>query len=126
MPWTVAFLVVILGPAAIQNSGPARLDVIAAVGCLQHDPQAKLWRLVSATAPDQSPKWNVADPPGTLIDAARAARGAEQYRLIGFLDEFNASASIGQLVLVKGILVPGAPQRLNITSLRSTGAPCSK
>lgn len=111
----------VLALAAAQTSSPppAKVDVVAVVGCLRES-APDTWTLSNATDPVVSN----ANAPSDKEVASFAKSGTHEYRLTG-VSVFNLPTHRGHQVLIKGLLNKATPiDRLNITSVTMISADC--
>jgi hypothetical protein len=98
---------------------PAKVPVVAVVGCLSQD--GANWRLTTAT--DPVPSIANGPPAGEAIKGPTT--GKNEYRLIG-TSEFDLPAHIGHTMLVKGLFVKADPvSRVNVTSVTMVSNACA-
>jgi len=111
-------LAVLLG-LALQAAPSAKIDIVSVMGCLKESaPNA--WTLVNATDPAPS---NANAPQPKDIPATPPA-GKNEFRLIG-VSEFNMPSHKDHAVMVKGLLIKGAPtSRVNVTSVTTISPSC--
>jgi hypothetical protein len=148
--WTIALTGAALmtaAPFAQTTPGSARsapLPIVLVTGCANPTGLPQVWQLSRAGATREATR------PGITSADERAARadtlGQRSYDLIGVADfvdadasrrigvrgamlsrsEVNATGALapGHRVAVKGVLIPGAPQRINLTSVVDLAATC--
>jgi quinoprotein glucose dehydrogenase len=104
--------------ASVQN-----FSLVHTVGCLSAGP-ANTWML-TRTADPVTTREDVPSDRGLATSATRAL-GTKTYRLIS-TTPFSPQSHAGQKVEARGLIYnePG-DERINLTSLRSTGAPCGE
>lgn len=98
---------------------PAKVPVVAVIGCLTQD--GANWRLTTATDPVPS----IANGPPSGEAIKGPTTGKNDYRLIG-VSEFDLPAHKGHTILVKGLFVKAEPQsRVNVTSVTMVSNACA-
>ena len=101
------------------GAGPD-LPVIETIGCLAESPQGQGWMLVQSSTPVQVATQSTSSP-AIRGAAAKAHPGIEQVRLVG-TGPFQPARYKGNMVAVRGVLIPGEERRLNVTSLQTVSA----
>jgi hypothetical protein len=95
--------------------------IVEVIGCVSNGPNGT-WVLTNGTEPA------VSKVPNTTTAAVKEAEGKRlgrrRYRLLG-VAPFGPENHKGRKVVVKGVLIEAANNdRINVTSLQITGAPC--
>lgn len=99
------------------------LPVVEAVGCLRQEPSGT-WRLARGSDAAFSSSAQSTSS-AELQTAAAKPLGNQQYQLLG-AGVFAPASDKGLKVEVKGVLIKrGQASSINVTSLQSTGEPCS-
>ena len=109
---------------------PAKVEPIVVTGCVTAG-AGDVWTLTNATEPmpDQRPSASAqrGAAPATATPAAPESpaptAGKNRYRLIGIL-ELGVPEHKGHTVTVKGLLIPGAERKINVTSVKMVSATC--
>ena len=100
-------------------AAPAKVPVVAVVGCLGD--RGTDWLLTSATEPTPS----IANGPPAGEKVTGPTSGPNTYRLIG-TSEFDLPAHKGHMVLVKGLFIKASPtSRVNVTSVTMVATTCT-
>ncbi len=107
---------------ASQSPPPTGLPLVETIGCLTPGPDHGSWRLLEATVPTSVA--SQAANSDSLQRASQAKPGVEEFQLVG-LSPFNASQHKGETAAVRGVLLPGSGNRLNVTSLQSVASFCA-
>jgi hypothetical protein len=107
-------------PSAADVGRGSQLELAGTIGCL-HRNRGEEWILEQATNPIPSTTQSATSADLTL--ASQAALGNDEYLLLG-TRVFGPTSFIGQRVAVKGLIIPGSPARLNVTSLQPVSGTC--
>jgi hypothetical protein len=101
--------------------GSVGAPIVEVIGCLLQGPDST-WILGNGTSPAISKLPNTTT--AAVKEAVSKPLGSRQYRLLGTAP-FSPETHKGEKVVVKGVLIE-APKndRLNVTSLQTTGASC--
>jgi hypothetical protein len=94
------------------------MQVVESVGCLT-EASGGVWLLTNATEP--VPSKTAWTSEAALKEAATKPAGKQRFRLVG-VDVFTPTQVKDRRVAVKGVLVPAADNRINVTSLQPVGA----
>jgi hypothetical protein len=114
----------------VQTAGatapPQKVDIVAVTGCVTPGPN-DTWMLASATDPVVEQKASTGQRPATSTPPAGATppAGKNRYRLIGIL-ELGVPGHKGHTVLLKGLLIPGAEKKINVTSVTMISPTCAR
>lgn len=119
-PFALAWLALAVPTLGAQApAAPAKVPVVAVVGCLGD--RGADWLLTSATEPTPS----IANGPPAGEKFAGPTSGPNTYRLIG-TSEFDLPTHKGHTVLVKGLFIKAAPtSRVNVTSVTMIASSCA-
>lgn len=104
-----------------QAGGPS-LDIVEVSGCLEGGP-AGTWKLTAAGDPVVSK--TEATSSAELKAEAVMPPGERRYQLIG-TRFFDPASRRGRRVAVKGVLMKGAVESINVTSLQTIGPACGR
>ena len=117
------------GSKLVGKDGPKPLatnTLVAVTGCFESGPN-KTWLLPSASEPVRTR--NAAEITAEeMKGAAEKPLGSQSFRLQNLEDlpNFNADTYQGHKVQVKGVLIRGGTDRINVLSLGDTGAGCGR
>jgi hypothetical protein len=107
------------GTSALGQTPPDKVPIVAVSGCLT-ERKPNTWTLTSATEPVPS----TANAPSAKAPVEGPLNGKNEFTLVG-TSEFGLSSRKGHTVLVKGLLIKGAPvSRLNVTSVTHIAPTC--
>jgi hypothetical protein len=107
-------------PSAAEVGRGSQLELAGTVGCL-HGSRGEEWILDQATIPIRSTTQSATSV--ELKSASGAALGNDKYMLLG-TRVFGPTSYRGRRVAVKGLIIPGSPARLNVTSLQPISGTC--
>jgi hypothetical protein len=122
-------LPVLAALALLQTASPQKVEMVSVTGCIAPG-AADSWMLTNATDPvvDQrspaaAPGRGTTSTPQTASAPPGPLSGKNRYRLIGVL-ELGVPGHNGHTVTIKGLLVPGAEKKINVTSVKMVSQTC--
>ncbi len=107
-------------PSAAEVGRGSHLEVAGTVGCLRRS-RGEEWILDQATNPIRSTTQSATSV--EMKSASGVALGNDKYMLLG-TTVFGPASFVGRRVAVKGVIIPGRPARLNVTSLQPISGTC--